>query len=128
VPVALGVNVTLMVQLPPAAKLLGNGPQVFVWAKFDAFVPLIAMALTVIVALPVFDSVTACAALLVPTCGLRNVRVVAESVAFAPEVVPDPAVSCARWQPEFPQSWPALWVELSRTQRLDIPYHFIPNS
>jgi hypothetical protein len=46
-PVALGVKVTLRVQLAPAAKL---EPQVLVWAKS----PLTAMLVIVRVALPVF--------------------------------------------------------------------------
>ena len=39
-PVAKGVKVTLMVQLPPAATAL---PQLLLWAKSPAFVPVIEM-------------------------------------------------------------------------------------
>ena len=55
VPVAVGVNVTLMVQLAPAATL---EPQVFVWAKSPPLAPAIPMPLIVNGALPVFVSVT----------------------------------------------------------------------
>jgi hypothetical protein len=50
-PLALGVKVTLRVQLAPAAKL---EPQVLVWAKS----PLTVMLVIVRVALPVFFSAT----------------------------------------------------------------------
>jgi hypothetical protein len=50
-PVALGVKVTLRVQLAPAARL---EPQVLVWAKS----PLTVMLVIVRVALPVFFSAT----------------------------------------------------------------------
>jgi hypothetical protein len=51
VPVAVGLKVTLMVQLALAARL---EPQVLVWEKS----PLIVMLLTLRVGLPVFVSVT----------------------------------------------------------------------
>jgi hypothetical protein len=60
VPDAVGVNVTLMVQFSPAAREL---PQVL----FSAKSPLDAMLVIVRAALPVLDSVTVCAALVVPT-------------------------------------------------------------
>src|SRR6266851_5517223 len=60
VPDAVGVNVTPMVQLAPAATEL---PQVFASAKS----PLAAILLVIVrAALPVLDSVTVCAALVVP--------------------------------------------------------------
>jgi hypothetical protein len=43
-PAAVGVNVTLMVQLAPAAML---EPQLFVWAKSPLSVPVTAMLLMV---------------------------------------------------------------------------------
>ncbi len=60
VPDAVGVNVTLMVQLAPAAT---EPPQVSVSAKspLAAILPVIVRA-----ALPLLDSVTVCAALVVP--------------------------------------------------------------
>src|SRR5208337_5382639 len=50
VPVAVGVNVTLIVQLPPPATEL---PQVLVWAKSPALVPVIATLVILKAALPV---------------------------------------------------------------------------
>jgi hypothetical protein len=55
VPVAMGVKVTLMVQLAPTARLT---PQVFVTPKSEAFVPVAVMLETVRLTLPVFDRVT----------------------------------------------------------------------
>src|SRR5256712_7404189 len=63
VPLAVGLNVTLILQLAPAANEL---PQVWVCAKFPALVPVIAMLLMVKLAVPVFLSVTFFAALVVP--------------------------------------------------------------
>ena len=60
VPEAVGVKMALRAQCVPAATEL---PQVLVWAKS----PLAAMLVTLNVALPVFDRVTACGELAVPT-------------------------------------------------------------
>lgn len=59
-PVALGVKVTLIVQLPPAARLL---PQLLVWLKS----PVTLMALKVNATFPVFVKVTVWAGLAVCT-------------------------------------------------------------
>ena len=59
VPPAIGLKVTLIVQLAPALTLL---PQVLVWEKS----PLAVMLEIVSGALPVLVSVTGCALLLVP--------------------------------------------------------------
>jgi hypothetical protein len=67
--VAVGVKVTLIVQLAPAATL---APQVLVWAKS----PLAATLEMFRAALPVLVSVTVCGALVVPTFVPVNVRVV----------------------------------------------------
>jgi hypothetical protein len=66
VPVAVGLNVTLIVQLAPAATL---APQVFVCEKSPLFVPPIAIPepLNVSTAFPVFVSVMFCEVLVVPT-------------------------------------------------------------
>src|SRR5437879_1521006 len=66
-PSTVGVNVTLIVQLAPAAT---EAPQVLVSAKS----PLEDMALIVSGAVPVLLSVTACATLLVPISWLPKVR------------------------------------------------------
>jgi len=60
VPVVVGVKLTLIVQLAPATT---EDPQVLLWAKS----PLGMRPLIVSVAFPVLLSVTACAALVVPT-------------------------------------------------------------
>jgi hypothetical protein len=54
-PVAVGVKVTLMVQLEAAARL---PTQLLVCAKSPGFVPAIVMLLIVMAVLPEFDSVT----------------------------------------------------------------------
>ena len=61
-PVAVGVKVTLMVQLPPAATEV---PQLLLCAKSPALLPVSEMPLIVNAALPVLLSVTACPALVV---------------------------------------------------------------
>ena len=58
-PVAVGVNVTLIVQLELAASVEGLMGQLFVWPKSPEFVPPMPMLLMVSGALPVFESVTA---------------------------------------------------------------------
>src|SRR5438132_1358562 len=68
VPVVVGANVTLMVQEAPAAKVFGLIGHVFVWAKSLALVPPRPIVLMVRAAVPLFLSVTVCAALVVPTC------------------------------------------------------------
>jgi hypothetical protein len=71
VPAAVGVNVTLIVQLPLAATEL---PQVFVSAKSPALVPVMLMLVMLKLALPVLLRVTFCAALVTPTFSLAKVR------------------------------------------------------
>jgi hypothetical protein len=60
VPLAEGLKVTLTTQLAPAATEL---PQLLLWAKSPAFVPLTVMLDTVSEALPGLLTVTDCAAL-----------------------------------------------------------------
>jgi hypothetical protein len=69
VPEAVGVKVTLMVQLVAAASEL---PQVLVCAKSPLFVPVMLMLLRVKAALPELLSVTVLAALVVPTAWFAN--------------------------------------------------------
>ena len=57
-PITVGVNVTLMAQVAPAATL---APQVFVWAKS----PVTTMEVIARAVLPLFVRVTLCAALVV---------------------------------------------------------------
>ena len=63
VPVAVGVKVTMIVQLPPAATEL---PQVLFWAKSPPFVPVTAIELIVNCAPPMLVKVTAWGLLVVP--------------------------------------------------------------
>jgi hypothetical protein len=70
---AAGVNVTLIVQDAPAAKLAG---QLFDCANHDAAVPVRLMLLTEIGTAPLFVSVAFSAALVVPTVTLPNLRLV----------------------------------------------------
>jgi hypothetical protein len=85
VPLAVGLNVTLIVQLAPAARL---DPHVFVCAKS----PLATIELIAAAAFPVFCTVTVCAALVAPTVVLPNVRLdgLVESVALVPPPPPPP--------------------------------------
>ena len=80
-PVALGVKVTLRVQLAPAARL---EPQVLVWAKS----PLTVMLVIVRVALPVFFSATVWALLLVPTGCSEKVKEAGERLTTGAVPVP----------------------------------------
>lgn len=65
-PVAVGVKVTEIVQVAPAANVLGALGQVVVRAKSAAFVPVSAMPAIVSGAEPELVRVTLCAALVVP--------------------------------------------------------------
>jgi len=79
-PCAVGVKVTVMVQLVPAGTAL---PQLLVWAKS----PVIWMPLRLTGALPVLVKVSVCAAL-VPTTWFPKLRAVGESVAALMAPVP----------------------------------------
>jgi hypothetical protein len=68
---AVGSNVTLILQFAPAANVVGLTGQVFVCAKSPLFAPVMAMLVIVSAALPVLVKVTLCAVLVVPTgCAL----------------------------------------------------------
>src|SRR5437868_4651428 len=75
-PLAVGVKVTLMVQLDPAVSVLGLIGQVLVWAKSPGLVPARLMLLMVRSAVPLFLSVTVCAALVVPVFWFPKLRLV----------------------------------------------------
>jgi hypothetical protein len=83
--VAVGVNVTLMAQLAPAARL---APQLFVCEKSPPLVPVIVMLVRVNRVVPLLVSVTAWAALLVPTDWLTNV--IEAGVTLTEDVAPVP--------------------------------------
>ena len=82
VPATVGVKVTLMLQFEPAAREV---PQVLVCAKS----PLLAMLVIDKLAVPVLLNVIFCAALVVPTFWLPNVRLVGLSEATGP-LAPQP--------------------------------------
>jgi len=95
-PIAEGVNSTLIVQLAPPAKVpdglhivpdVGNGTP-----KSTAFVPETVKPANVTVAVPVFETVTLCAALVVPSVCGPNVRLGGVTVTVGP-VVPLPPCS-----------------------------------
>jgi len=81
VPWAVGLNVTLMVHVAPAATL---EPQVLVSEKSDALLPLRLTLVMVSVAAPVLVRVTVCEALDVPANCVLKVRLVGESVTAGP--------------------------------------------
>lgn len=93
VPAAVGVNVTLIEQVPAAARVAGLTGQVLVcpyWA-------LAAMLVMVKAALPVLVSVTDCDALVVPTTWLANVKLVAvkdTTGAGTAAPVPERVIAC----------------------------------
>ena len=89
-PLADGVKVTLIVQLAPAASVLGLMGQVLVCAKSPAFVPATVMLVIVRAAVPLFVSVTDLAALVVPTFWAPKLRLVGFSVTAGAETVPVP--------------------------------------
>lgn len=92
-PVAVGVKLTLTLQLSPGKR---NGPvQLSVtFMKSPAFVPVRWIALIVKTAKPVFVSVTVCGGLLLPTGWLPNVRVAGLRVANATSPVPCKGTLC----------------------------------
>jgi hypothetical protein len=79
-PIALGVKVTLIAQVVPAAKL---EPQVFVSWKSPEFVPVTPMLEMARLRLPGFESVADCAMLIIPTCSAVNVSPPGEALADA---------------------------------------------
>jgi hypothetical protein len=76
-PAAWGENVTEIVQLPPIATL---APQVLVWLKSEALVPVIAMLAMETVEELVFDNVIVWAPLVVPIFWFPKARLVGASV------------------------------------------------
>jgi hypothetical protein len=79
----VGVKVTLIVQLAPAATL---EPQLFVWANGAAALMLVMVSAEP----PVLRSVTACAALVPPTVWLGKVKEIGERLAVAAAAAPVP--------------------------------------
>jgi hypothetical protein len=84
-PANAGAKVTDIVQLAPTPTLL---PHVLVWWKSETLVPVTAMLVIVKAAVPGFESVMVCAALVVPRFWLANVRLGGLSKACATTPVP----------------------------------------
>src|ERR1035438_2761432 len=84
-PLTVGVKVTLIVQLAPAATL---APQLLLWPKSPGLVPATARLVIVKAALPVLLRVTACTALAAPTAWPAKVRLLGERLATAAVPVP----------------------------------------
>jgi hypothetical protein len=92
-PEAVGLKVTLMLQVTPTATL---APQVLVCEKSPVLAPVSVMPAPLMssVAVPVFCNVTVCAVLLVPTIWLAKVKLVAPSVTAGAVPVPVSATTC----------------------------------
>lgn len=83
-PLWVGLKVMLIVQLAPEATEL---PHVSVWAKSPGSAPMNLTLVIPSVPVPKLFSVTDCAALVVPTSWVANVRVVSDRVAYGLEIV-----------------------------------------
>ena len=81
VPAAVGLNVTLIRQLVPAATLL---PQPLLGIKSAVLVPAIATLVMLKLTLPTLFRVTVCGALLLPTPVDGNVRLFTDSFTMVP--------------------------------------------
>jgi hypothetical protein len=90
-PEEAGVNVTLIVQLPPAAT---EAPQVLVAVKSPGLAPVTAMLAMFNDALPVSFRVTDCAELVVPRFWLPKARVLADRLAVGFVPVPVRLTGC----------------------------------
>jgi hypothetical protein len=91
-PAAVGVKVTLIVQLAPTARVV---PQLFVCAKS----PLAVMELIVAELVPLFDSVVDWAAVVEPTTVDANARLAGLALSAGPGAVPVP-LSATETAPE----------------------------
>ena len=80
-PFAVGLNLTLMVQLAPAFSEL---PQVLVCKKSPELVPVIPIEMPVMEVVPTLVNVTFLAGLVVPTVTVPKFRLVGESLAVVP--------------------------------------------
>jgi hypothetical protein len=90
----VGVNVTVMVHVPPAAR---EAPQLFVCPKLLAFVPVTEMPVMVSGAVPGFDSVIGNAVAAVPTSVFGNASGFGLSVACG--CVPAPVITALCGEP-----------------------------
>jgi hypothetical protein len=88
-PPAVGLKVTLMLQLALAARVPAPTGQVVVWLKSPALVPVSPMLLMVRGAVPLLVSVTLWALLLVLTCRLPKLRLEGLKVTAGAVPVPE---------------------------------------
>jgi len=96
VPAVVGLNVTETVHDPPAARF----PQLLVWENEEGLEPPVIMLVSVSGPVPVFLSVTVCAADEEPSLVEANVRVLGEKViAGNPPPVPVRATVCGEAGP-----------------------------
>jgi len=125
VPVAVGVNVTLTVQLVLAARLV---PQLLLCAKS----PLAVMLATLAAAVPVFDTVTGCEALLLPSTCAAKVRALVETVMAGAAPVPVSETLCGLLEAlsvmvSVPGREPlAVGVKLTLTVKLELAATLAP--
>jgi hypothetical protein len=94
-PAPVGLKVTEIVQLAPAASVLGATGHVFVCAKSPAFAPPRPIELIVSAPVPEFVSVTFCAGLVVPINRLPKLRLVGENVTAGDGATPVPLSATA---------------------------------
>ena len=88
-PTAVGANFTLKVQLAAAAR---EAPQVCVWEKSPALVPVMAIVVMVNAVVPTFVRVTVFAALVTPVATVPKLKLTGASLAVVP--VPLRAAVC----------------------------------
>jgi len=96
-PAVVGLNVTAIVQVALTARLL---VQVVVSVKLPEFVPVTLMEVRLRLALPVFFTVTVCAALATPTVVLAKLSEAGlKEIAGTPTPVPERATVCGEPEP-----------------------------
>jgi hypothetical protein len=84
-PLRVGAKVTLIVQLAPVATEV---PQLFVWLKSPALLPLMDIPEMDRTAVPLFVNIAVCGALVVPTFCFAKFRLVGESFTAGAMPVP----------------------------------------
>ena len=89
------MNLTLIVQLPPVARVAGEVGQLLVCAKSALLVPVIVILLIVNAPLPVFLIVKICGALVVLTSWLPKASEVGDKLATGPLAIPIPCKATA---------------------------------
>src|SRR5262249_1509481 len=93
-PVAVGVNVTLMLQLAFTARVAGLTGQLLVWAKSPELVPAMPILLIVSAPGPLLVKVTFCAVLAVFTVWLPKLRLAVDRPTTGATPVPPKLTAC----------------------------------